>query len=86
MFTHMTQVRREKHSAHGNEYELLVYQVQETNEYRIYVSKKGFGVGDIFTASQEVIEDAKKLSGEDVIAHLIKIAKSDIDRNEFDRY
>lgn len=51
MFTHMQQVRKENHRAHGTDYELLIFRVQETGEYRIYVAKGGFGVGDIFTAS-----------------------------------
>lgn len=67
-------------------YELLVYQVAETNEYRIYVSREGFGVGDIYTSSQNVVAAAKHLSGEDLIAKLIAVAKDDIDRNDFGTY
>ena len=55
MFTHMVLVRKEHHTAHGDDYELLVYRVQESGECQIYVAKGGFGIGDIFTASQEAI-------------------------------
>ncbi len=85
MFTHMMQVKHERHTAHGNNYELLVYQVRESEEYRIYVAKDGFGVGDIFTATQETILDADRI-GIDVVGNLLTIAKDDIDRNECGRY
>lgn len=86
MFTHMQQVRKENHHAHGTDYELLIFRVQETGEYRIYVAKGGFGVGDIFTASQDVVGDAKLQDGTDVVEELIEIAKDDINRNEFYLY
>jgi len=86
VFTHMVPIKKETYSVHGNKYELLIYQVVETGEYRIYVAKNGFGVGDVFTASQEIVSDAKKASGRDLVEGLISIAKSDIDRNEFGFY
>ncbi|WP_426993067.1 hypothetical protein [Methylomonas sp. CM2] len=86
MFTHMVNVKTESHSAHGSTYELKVYQVQENGQYRIYISKSGDGVGDIYTASQEDVLDAKHSSTPDLIGELINIAKSDIDRNEFNQY
>jgi hypothetical protein len=46
----------------------------------------GFGVGDIFTASQEVVQDAKITAGMDIVDGLISIAIDDINRNEFGRY
>jgi len=86
MFTHMISVKKETHNAYGNKYELLIYQVEETGEYRIYVAKGDFGVGDVFTASQQVVIDEKITSGADLVEELISIAKSDIDRNEFGLY
>ena len=86
MFTHMVSIKKETHQAHGANYELLVYQVQETGEYRIYVAKGGFGIGDIFTASQEVVRDSKVMAGTDVVTNLLATAKDDIDRNEFGHY
>ena len=83
MFTHMVPRKKVTHKAHGADYELLVYQVQETGELRIYVAKDGFGVGDIFTASQEVVEDA---TGLDIVEALLATAKDDINRNEFGLY
>jgi hypothetical protein len=82
----MEQVRKETHRARNTDYELMVFRVQETGEYRIYVAKGDFGVGDIFTASQEVVGDAKLQNGTDVVEQLIEIAKDDINRNEFDLY
>lgn len=86
MFTHMVQVRCETHQARNTNYDLLVYRIQETGEYRIYVAKGGFGVGDIFTASQEVVSDAKVTNGQNVVDELIAAAKGDINRNEFGLY
>lgn len=86
MFTHMINIKSESHTANGNEYELSVYQVRETGEYRIYISKSGNGVGDIFTASQEDVLDAKHTNTPDIIGGLIEIAKDDINRNEFNLY
>jgi hypothetical protein len=86
MFLHMTPVKTAKHTARDTEYELLVYQAQETGEYHIYIAKGDFGVGDVFTASQEVVSDAASTSGMDVVEELISIAISDIDKNEFGYY
>ncbi len=86
MFTHMIPIRKEEHSVRDEVYELLLYRVKETGEVRIYVAKEGFGIGDIYSASQEIIHDVKVLNDEDIIEHLIRIAKSDIDRNLDDKY
>jgi len=86
MFTHMVQVKKLIHKARNTDYELIVYQVEETGEYRIYVAKGGFGVGDIFTASQEVVQDAKTTAGIDIVEELISTAINDINRNEFGLY
>lgn len=86
MFTHMVQVKKVGHRVRNTDYELLVYQVEETGEYRIYVAKGGFGVGDIFTASQEVVQDAISISGVGVVESLISTAIDDINRNEFGLY
>ncbi|MCG5537374.1 hypothetical protein [Halorhodospira sp. 9622] len=86
MFTHMEQVRKETYRARDTDYELMVFRVQETGEYRIYIAKGGLRIGDIFTANQEVVGDAKLQDGTDVVEQLIGIAKDDINRNEFDLY
>lgn len=86
MFTHMVSVRKETHQAHNASYELLVYQVEETGEYRIYIAKNGFGVGDMFTSSQDDVKDAKATAGIDIVQLLIETAKDDINRNEFGLY
>jgi hypothetical protein len=86
MFTRMVQVKREMHKTRDTNYEVLVYRIQETGEHRIYVAKGGFGVGDLFTASQEVVSDAKVTNGQNVVDELIAAAKDDISRNEFGLY
>ena len=86
MFTHMVPVKKVSHKARNTDYELLVYQVQETGEYRIYVAKGGFGVGDIFTASQEVVQNAKSTAEIDIVEGLIATAIDDINKNEFGLY
>ena len=86
MFTHMVPVKKVTHKARNTDYELLVYQVEETGEYRIYVAKGGFGVGDIFTASQEVVRNAQSTAGIDIVEGLISTAIDDINRNEFGLY
>jgi hypothetical protein len=86
MFIHMRPVKKLTHRARNTDYEILVYQTEEAGEYRIYVAKGGFGVGDIFTASDEVVNDAKKTAGIDIVDSLISTAKNDIDRNEFGLY
>ncbi len=86
MFTHMRPVKKEIHKAHGTNYELHVYRVDETGEYRIYVSKGSFGLGPVYTASQDVVDDAKTVSDVDIIGGLISTAKHDIDRNEFNDF
>lgn len=86
MFSHMVPIKKAHHSARGNDYELFVYQVQESGEYRIYISKSGFGVGDIFTATQEIVHDVQQVAGHDIVENLLCTAKCDIDRNEFGLY
>ncbi len=86
MFTHMVLVKKVSHKARNTDYELLVYRVEETGEYRIYVAKGGFGIGDIFTASQDVVRDAKNTAGIDVVEGLISTAINDINGNEFGLY
>jgi hypothetical protein len=86
MFTHMVSVKKVSHNTRSTDYELLVYKVEESGEYRIYVAKGGFGVGDIFTASQEVVLDAKSTAGIDIVEELISTAIDDINRNEFGLY
>lgn len=86
MFTHMIPVKKLIHEARETDYEILVYQVEKTGEYRIYVAKGGFGVGDIFTASQEVVRDAKTTAGIDIVEKLVSTAINNIDSNEFDLY
>lgn len=86
MFTHMVLVKKLNHKARNTNYELLVYQADETGEYRIYIAKGGLGVGDIFTASQEVVQDAKRTAGIDIVEGLISSAIDDINRNEFGLY
>jgi hypothetical protein len=82
----MHPVRKVSHAARGTDYELHVYQVQETSEYRIYVVKGDFGVGDIFTASQDVVHDAKVTAGLDIVDALVSAAIDGINRNEFGLY
>lgn len=87
MFTHMTAVKKEIHEAHGAEYALLVFQIEETGEYKIFIAKDGFDTaGHVFTASQEAVQDAGSQSGIKLIDELISIAKNDIDRNEYGLY
>jgi hypothetical protein len=86
MFTHMRPVKKHLHSAHGNEYELQVYFVEETSEYRIYISKENNGVGDYFSATDEIVRDAKITQSVNIIDGLIDIAKDDINRNEYGLY
>jgi len=78
----MQPVGKDQHIAHGKTYELLVCQVSETGEYRIYVNTGGFGTGPIYTASMDTV-DAGKATGTDIVAELIATAKDDISRNEF---
>lgn len=86
MFTHMVPVKKVNHNVRNTDYELLVYQVEETGEYRIYVAKGRFGVGDIFTASREVVQDGKSTAGIYIVEALISTAIDDINRNEFGLY
>jgi hypothetical protein len=82
----MLPVKKVRHNVRDTDYELLVYKVKKTGEYKIYVAKEGFGVGDIFTATQEVVQDAKKTQGVDIVEGLISTAIDDINRNEFGLY
>lgn len=81
MFTHMVPVKKVSHGVQNTDYELLVYKVEETSEYRTYVAKGGSGVGDIFTASQEVVRDTKSSAGIDIVEGLISTAIDDINKN-----
>jgi hypothetical protein len=86
MFASMNHVKTEHYSARNTEYELRVYLVHETKEHRIYISTSGDSVGDMFTASDDVIKDAKLFSNVDIVEKLITIAKQDIEKNEFGQY
>lgn len=86
MFTHMRIEKMDVHSAHGKQYELQVYFVEETSEYRIYISKENDGVGDVFSATYEVVKDAKNTNSLNIIDDLIEVAKDDINRNELGIY
>ena len=86
MFTSMNHIKTENYSARNTEYELNVYLVNETGEHKIYISKSGNSAGDIFSASGEVIKDAKLIDGLDIVEKLITIAKQDIETNEFEQY
>jgi hypothetical protein len=76
MFTHMRSEKMDVHSAHGNKYKLQVYLVEETSEYRIYISKENDGVGDVFSAKYEVVKDAKNTNSFNNIDDLIEVAKT----------
>jgi hypothetical protein len=82
----MVRVKKLTHNARNTDYELLIYQVEETGEYQIYVAKGGFGVGDLFTASQEIVQDAKSAAGTNIVERLISTAIDDINRNELGLY
>jgi pyridoxal/pyridoxine/pyridoxamine kinase len=86
MFTHMRFEKMDVHSAHGNKYKLQVYLVEETSEYRIYISKENDGVGDIFSAKYEAALSAKKTNSLNIIDVLIEVSKDDINRNELGIY
>jgi hypothetical protein len=43
-------------------------------------------VGDIFLASDDVVSDAMKGAGIDIVDSLITMDKNDIDRNKFGLY
>lgn len=83
MFTHMHPIKRERHEARGQSYEIVVFRVEETGAFRLFVTEGSFGVGPTYDASQEVVEDAKKSGAIDVIDELVRVAKGEIDRNEF---
>lgn len=83
MFTHMILIKKLKHNTRNTNYEILVYQIRETGEYQIYITKDSLGVGDIFTAHQEIVQDATSIAGVDIIEWLISSAIDDINRNEF---
>ena len=85
MFTDMAPVRQEQFSANGSIYELSLYRVEQTGDLRLFVSKGGNGVGRSFSASSDVVSDAKS-SGIDIGESLFEQAKDDISRNEFGEY
>jgi len=82
----MVLVKKQRYRSRNTDYDLFVYQAEETGEYRIYVAKEGFGVGDIFMATQEMIQDTKATYDTDFVDALIATAKNAIDRNEFGEY
>lgn len=86
MFTNMTHIRKELFSANKLEYELDLYRVNESGELRLFVSKGGEGIGHSFTASSDVVMDAKSHPGTDIAETLFSQAKDDITRNEFSEY
>ena len=86
MFIHMVFIRKETHKARGKDYELFVYQVRETGEYRVYVAEGGLGLGDIYVVARDVADDAKREKGVDLVMELLQIARDDIDRNAFDQF
>lgn len=85
-FTQMNPVKKLTHCVRNTDYELLIFRVVETGEYRIYIAKGQFGVGELYLADAHVVADAKLSGGPDILEELIKIARSDIDRNEFGQY
>lgn len=86
MFRNSAKVASEAYEINGKKYELTVYQVQETGDYDLYVSRNGEGVGNKFSASCEIASDLKIVQGKDAIQTLITIAKDDIKRNEYNEY
>jgi len=86
MFTHMEFIRKDSCTVREQLYDLLVYRIHGNGEYRVFITKNGFGLGDIFTASEQVVSDAKRYGGMDIISELLVTAKDDIVRNEFGCY
>ncbi len=86
MFTDMRPVRKLDHKVRNTNYELFVYQIEQTSECRVFVSKGGDGVGDVFTAYPEIYRDAKSSAGIGLVEELISAAIEDINRNEFGLY
>ncbi len=87
MFTHKRLVRQDSHIVRGTEFELLVFQIEETREYEINISKCGMKIGDYLSVSQELIDDSKSDNAPDFsIERLLEIAKGEIDQNQFGKY
>jgi len=86
MFLSMTPVRSEKFTVNGTDYDLMLFLVRESGDYRLFVSKGGFGVGPSFTAKDDVVRDAMAFGGLKIVDTLIRQAKDDISRNEFGEY
>lgn len=86
VFLQMRHVKTEEFRARNSQYELIVYRVLAPDEHRIYVTKGGMGVGDIFFASDDVVQDAKANANLNIVDALIAAAKDDIERNEFGLY
>jgi hypothetical protein len=86
MQTDMTPIRQEPFFVNGSSYELSLYRIIQTGELRLFVSKGGNGVGRSFSASSDVVSDAKSQSGIDIGENLFSQAKDDISRNEFGEY
>lgn len=85
MFAHMDSVRTEVHAAYQAKYELTVYRVVETGEYRVYISKGGQGLGLLASASVEIVSDGRE-GGMDIVEALVQAARDEIDRNEWGKY
>jgi hypothetical protein len=85
MFTHMDSVRTEVHATHQAKYELAVYRIVETGEYRVYISKGDQGLGLLASASAEIVSDGRT-GGVDIVEALVQAARDEIDRNEWGKY
>jgi len=85
MFTHMELVHKEWHQACENAYELEIYKMIETGEYRIFISKNGEGLEMLASANGQTVSDGKA-TGTDVVEILIQAARDEIDTNEWGRY
>ena len=78
MFTHMQFIRKDMHQARGKQNELLTYKAMETEEYRIYISADGFGIGDVFCVSHDVLEVYKASPLK--VAHLLFPTRDEFSR------
>ena len=86
MFTHMTGIQKETFTAHGKEYEFLLFRIDENGTLRLFVSTGGFGVGPTFSVKRDVVENMMHENGQDAGQALIDQAKHEILRNEFSEY
>lgn len=79
----MNPVKKVNHISRGQNFELHVFKVVETDTFRVFVSKGALGLGPIYEVSQNVVSDAQVSAGVDLLAGLIDTIKGDIDRNDF---